>query len=93
MLWFHVECTSLPDEHFYELIESNPIWECQACKDPELPELNSVNAVGVFYFDFQQNLPTPKLAVEKQFYLKIAVDLPIWCIFCFCFNYNSIHVA
>ena len=71
MLWFHLECTSLSDKRFHELIESETIWECQACKDPELPELNSVNAVDVFHFDFQQNLPTPKLAVGKQFYLRL----------------------
>ena len=71
MLWFHVECTNLSDERFHELIESETMWECQACRDPELPELNSVDAVDVFHFDFQQNLPTPKLAVGKQFYLRL----------------------
>ena len=30
-----------------------------------------MDAVDVFHFDFQQNLPTSKLSVSKQFYLRL----------------------
>ena len=71
MLWFHAECANLADEEYDKLSWTDAIWECQACISPGLPSLNSVHAVDVFHFDFQQNLPTPKLTVGKQFYLRL----------------------
>ena len=53
-----------------KLSKSDCFWQCSACKK-DLPELNSKDTVDVFHFDFQQNLPTPKLSVGKQFYLRL----------------------
>ena len=71
MLWFHVACANLTDDQFCQLSSADVIWECPVCRDPELPDLNSVDATDVFHFDFQQNLPTPKLTIGKQFYLRL----------------------
>ena len=60
----------ITEEQYYQLAESETIWECSSCQDCDLPALNSVNA-DVFHFDFQQNLPTPKLSVGKQFYWRL----------------------
>ena len=43
----------------------------QYAKDDSLPSFNSINAIDVFHFDFQKNLPTPKLTVGKQFYIRL----------------------
>ena len=53
------------------LAASDSKWECSKCSSADLPVLNSVDAVDVFHFDFQNNLPTPKLTVGKQFYLRL----------------------
>ena len=37
MLWFHVVCTNLTDDQFCQLSSADVIWECPACRDPELP--------------------------------------------------------
>ena len=71
MCWFHARCVNLTESEYERLSESECIWECPACRDPELPDLNSRDAVDTFHFDFQQNLPTPKLSVGKQFYLRL----------------------
>lgn len=71
MRWFHADCANLSDNEYDELSETDTIWECPSCKTPDLPKLNSVEAVDVFHFDFQRNLPTPKLTVGKQFYLRL----------------------
>ena len=47
------------------------IWECSNCNNNVFPAFNSVNAVDVFHFHFQQNLPTPKLTGGQQFYMKL----------------------
>ena len=60
----------ISDEEYYQMSDSDSFWECPGCKS-ELTKFNSVNAVDVFHFDFQQNLPTPKLSVSKQFYLRL----------------------
>ena len=44
--------------------------------------LNSLDVVDVFHFDFQQNLPTPKLSVGKKFYLRLPWTYLIWNLFC-----------
>ena len=71
MLWFHIERINISDEEFIELSESESIWECLACRNSELPDLNTIDAVDVFHFDFQQNLPTAKLSIGKQFYSRL----------------------
>jgi len=41
---------------------------CANCfGDYSLPAFNSHNAVDVFHFNFQQNMPTPKLTVGSFF--------------------------
>ena len=39
--------------------------------DHQIPPFNTVNAIDVFHFDYQKNLPTPKLTAGKQFYLRL----------------------
>ena len=70
MQWFHKRCLNLTDEEYNELIKSDCFWQCSACKK-DLLEFNSKDVVDVFHFDFQQHLPTPKLSVGKQFYLRL----------------------
>ena len=70
MHWFHKRCLNLTDEEYDELTKSDCFWQCSACKK-DLPEFNSKDVVDVFHFDFQQNLPTPKLSVGKEFYLRL----------------------
>ena len=71
MRWFHARCANLTDQEYEQLCELETLWECPSCRDPNLPDFNTVDAVDVFHFDFQQNLPTPKLPVGKQFYLRL----------------------
>ena len=71
MAWFHTRCIGLSDNEYAALCESNNFWECRNCRSSDLPRFNSVDTVDVFHFDFQQNLPTPKLTVGKQFYLRL----------------------
>ena len=69
--WCHLQCANLTIQQYEDLSESDVVWECPACIKPHLPQLNSVDAVDVFHFDFQQNFPTPKLSVGKQFYMRL----------------------
>ena len=69
--WCHVQCANLTIQEYEDLSESDVVWECPACIKPDLPQLNSVDAVDVLHFDFQQNSPTPKLSVGKQFYMRL----------------------
>ena len=55
MCWFQADCMNLSDDDYDKLSETDMIWECLSCKTPDLPELNSVDVVEVFHFDFQQN--------------------------------------
>ena len=67
--WYHVQITKT---QYLELAKSTAPWECLKCRRPDLPALKfSINTIDVFHFDFQQNLPTPKLTVGKQFYLRL----------------------
>ena len=68
--WFHATCANIDHDEYERLSTSDVFWECQTCRG-SLPALNSVDAVDVFHFDFQQNLPTPKLPVGEQFYLRL----------------------
>ena len=69
--WYHVQCLQITKTQYLELAKSTAPWECLKCRRPDLPALNSINTIDVFHFDFQQNLPTPKLTVGKQFYLRL----------------------
>lgn len=67
--WFHAPCMNVSDEEYDLLSGSDRQWKCSTCSiERRLPPHN---AVDVFHFDFQQNLPTPKLTVGKQFYLRL----------------------
>ncbi len=68
--WFHAQCVNISEADYDALQESDGIWECSACSNG-LPMFNTVNTIDVFNFDFQQNLPTPKLTVGDQFYLRL----------------------
>lgn len=70
MMWFHTACLAMNDVEYSELCDSDKFWECSKCRSG-FPLFNSVDSVDVFHFDFQQNLPTPKLSVSKQFYLRL----------------------
>ena len=69
--WFHIPCVNIDDAEYDLLTEAETKWECPACSNSDLPAFNSVDAVDVFHFDFEQNLPTPKLPVGQQFYLRL----------------------
>ena len=71
LLWYHAQCVDMTIEEYEYFTCSDAKWECIACKNKDLPDLNSIDAVDLFHFDFQQNLPTPKLAVGEQFYLRL----------------------
>ena len=72
--WFHCSCglgLKLSSAQ-YKRLDTEETWMCaNCCGDHSLPTFNSVNAVDVFHFDFQQNMPTPKLTVSKQFYMRL----------------------
>ena len=69
--WFHCSCglgLKLTSTQ-YKRLGTEGTWMCaNCCGDRSLPTFNSINAVDEFHFDFQQNMPTPKLTVSKQFY-------------------------
>ena len=71
--WFHCTCglgINLTSTQYKKLAQSQDKWICaNCCGDHTLPAFNSVEAIDLFHFDFQQNMPTPKLTVGKQFYL------------------------
>ena len=69
--WYHCACLGISDGEYDCLAASDSKWECSKCSSADLPVLNSVDAVDVFHFEFQKNLPTPKLTVGKQFYLRL----------------------
>lgn len=90
--WFHCACGlgyKLTDALYEKITTSEEKWICpNCCGDNTLPAFNNVNAVDIFHFDFQQNMPTPKLTVGKQFYLRLLWTY-LFGIFC---ASNSIHV-
>jgi hypothetical protein len=57
-------------DQFNRLSIADVVWECPTCKG-SFPDFNSVDAVDVMHFDFQKNLPTPKLVVGDQFYKRL----------------------
>ena len=68
--WYHCMCVDISDLEYNVLASSDGNWECTNCKS-SLPGHNTVDAIDVFHFDFQKNLPTPKLTVGSQFYLRL----------------------
>ena len=73
--WFHCDCAlgvRLTAGQFSKLANSEEPWVCpNCCGDTALPAFNSAQAIDVFHFDFQKNIPTPKLTVGKQFYHRL----------------------
>ncbi len=65
--WYHCACEGIDDHEYDCLSSSEGKWECSRCTRSDLPALNSVDAVDVFHFDFQMNLPTLKLTVGQGF--------------------------
>ena len=70
-LWYHANCEAIDDREYSRLSTSDDKWECSMCRKSGLPTFNSLDAVDVFHFDFQRNLPTPKLTVGQQFYMRL----------------------
>ncbi len=78
MHWFHCRCVfgiELTAVQYKKLSMSNEQWHCANCTggydSVSSTTFNRMDAIDVFHFDFQQNLPTPKLTVGKQFYLRL----------------------
>lgn len=69
--WYHCTCLGISDGEYNCLTVSDARWECSKCRCVDLLMLISVNRIDVFHFDFQKNLPTPKLTVGQQFYLRL----------------------
>ena len=69
--WYHASCVCVTDEEYDCLAASDDRWECPECVGDALPPHNSKDVMDVFHFDFQKNLPTPKIAVGQQFYLRL----------------------
>lgn len=63
----------MKDKDYEKLAKSPDQWVCSSCcGDCSLSAFNiTAEAVDVFHFDFQQNLPTPKLTVGRQFYMRL----------------------
>lgn len=90
--WYHCACLGISNGEYDCLTESDSKWECCKCSSADLPVLNSVDAVDVFHFDFQKNLPTPKLTVGKQFYLRLLWTC-FWNLLSIYKRYDSLYVA
>ena len=64
-----LRCVRLTAGQFSKLANSEEPWVCpNCCGDTALPAFNGAQAIDVFHFDFQINIPTPKL---KQFYHRL----------------------
>lgn len=71
-LWFHCSCIfhrkTITNAQYKKLVNSSNAWYFANCTGDctlDFPLFNSVNAIEVFHFDFQKNLPTPKLTVLR----------------------------
>ena len=60
----------MDDSEYQQLCDSDASWKCTACSRGLQP-FNTVETVDVFHFDFQKNMPTPKLTVGEQFYQRL----------------------
>ena len=70
--WFHCSCIFKRTTQYQNVAASPDAWVCaNCCGDQTLPHFQTTSAIDVFHFDFQKNLPTPKLTVGKQFYLRL----------------------
>ena len=73
--WFNCGCglgLNLTSVQYERLSLSQEKWICgNWCGNYSLPAFNSVDAPDVYHFDFQQNMPTPKITIGKQFYLRL----------------------
>lgn len=73
--WFHCRCIfgmELSRAQYKKVASSEDSWSCaNCCGNTSLPCFQSKSVIDVFHFDFQKNLPTPKLSVGKQFYLRL----------------------
>ena len=69
--WYHATCICVTEGEYDRLSSSDERWECPDCADSVLPPHNSKDVMDVFHFDFQKNLPTPKITVGQQFYLQL----------------------
>lgn len=73
--WFHCDCIfgcKINSTQYKKVAASDEAWYCANCTgDHQLPPFNTVNAIDVFHFDYQKNLPTPQLTAGKQFYLRL----------------------
>ena len=58
------------EAEYQTLSNSDVNWNCNSC-NKGLQSFNTIEAVDVFHFDFQKNLPTPKLPVGEQFYQRL----------------------
>lgn len=69
--WFYCACglgCKLTDAQYEKVTTLEEKWICaNCCGDKSLPAFITVNAVDVFHFNLQQNMPGPKLTVGKQF--------------------------
>ena len=64
--WFHCTCVCLTKEDYDRLsCNADAVWKCRGCSR------DSFNTIDVFHFDFEKNLPTPKLTVGEQFYQRL----------------------
>jgi hypothetical protein len=79
--WFHCRCVfgfEITNAQYKKISVSEEEWHCASCTGNLHIPFNRINAIDVFHFDFQKNIPTPKLTVGKQFYLRL-----LWtCAFC-----------
>ena len=75
MQWFHCGCIfgfELTAAQYKKISLSEEEWRCaNCCGDHSLALFNKIGAVDVYHFDFQKNMPTPKLTVGKQFCLRL----------------------
>ena len=90
--WYHCACLGINDGEYDCLAASDSKWECSKCSSADLPVLNSVDAVDVFHFDFQKNLPTPKLTGETILF-EAVVDLCFWNLLSIYERYDGLYVA
>ena len=91
-LWFHANCQSI-DDHGYDLLStSDDKWECAECRKSALPPFKSVDAIDLFHFDFQKNLPTPKLTAGQQFYMRLLWTY-LWYLFSIYQDNDGLYVA
>ena len=86
-LQFHAQYVCLTDNEYEALANSDSIWERKSCRKPELPDLNS-KTLWTLYISIFSKQAYAKAKSWCTIISKTAVDLPTWCILCFCSNDN-----